>query len=412
MPKLETIPLPPLDEIGQALRRTTQRLACELAAPTSTAPDWSAFEWRAAMAVAAMHGVSALLANRLRWRGPACWDGFLAEQLRQGMLRQQRIETLLTRLDGAAADAGLAAVALKGSALLRLGLYRQGERPMGDIDLLVRSEDADGAARVLATLGYAKGILSWRHQAFVPPSTPATVGFGEHADNPLKIELHTRIMERMPRRCVEITAQQFPRSARAGLNPYPSNVALMRHLLLHSAGNMRDHGVRLIQLHDVVLLAGRLARADWEELLDACPEPRGLWWALPPLTLIERYFPGVIPPFVRERLRRGCPLLLRRSARQQQLADVSLSKIRITAFPGWEWSRSPGEALSFFASRLLPDRESCSLMRQESVTQPSLVNSDWTNRPQLEKILRWVFTRPPRVQTMYSVRRALAYRPS
>jgi hypothetical protein len=34
---------------------------------------------------------------------------------------------------------------------------------------------------------------------------------------------------------------------------------LMRHLLLHAAGNMRAHALRQIQLHDIALLAGKLA---------------------------------------------------------------------------------------------------------------------------------------------------------
>ena len=47
----------------------------------------------------------------------------------------------------------------------------------------------------------------------------------------------------------------------------------MRHLLLHAAGNMRAHALRLVQLHDIALLAPRLDAAAWERLLDT-PESR------------------------------------------------------------------------------------------------------------------------------------------
>ncbi len=50
----------------------------ELAQPGEAAPDWSDFEWQLARAVAAMHGVSPLLATQLKWQGPPRWQPFLA----------------------------------------------------------------------------------------------------------------------------------------------------------------------------------------------------------------------------------------------------------------------------------------------------------------------------------------------
>ena len=89
-----------------ALRSTTDRLAAELASPRAIAPDWNEFEWRAAMAVAVMHGISALLATRLTWGGPPHWQAFLAEQAEQGRRREARVRQLLARLHDAAAAAG------------------------------------------------------------------------------------------------------------------------------------------------------------------------------------------------------------------------------------------------------------------------------------------------------------------
>lgn len=408
----ETRDLPAAAEIGAALRLTTERLARELAAPGEVAPDWSEFEWRAALAVAVMHGVAALLARRLRWSGPALWQDFLAEQLCQGEQRQQRIESLLARLDRAAAEAGIAAVALKGSALLGLGLYGTGERPMGDIDLLVREADAAATGRLLGALGFAEGVASWRHRSYLPAARPGEVAFGEHPDNPLKIELHVRIMERMPMDTTDITARAFPPQPRAGLNPYPSTVALMRHLLLHAAGNLRTQAVRLIQLHDIALLSVRLGPAGWQALLDEhAAEPGSLWWLLPPLSLTERCFPGSVPPWALQRAAAACPALLRRAVPDWQLTDMSLSQLWIPALPGWQWSRSPGEALRYLASRVAPDRATRDVVRQEIPLQPALAGTRWSRRSQLGKILQWLVARPPRVQTLYMLRCASAYRP-
>lgn len=404
--------LPPVATIEAALRKTTEQLACEVVCPTAHAPDWSDFEWRIATAVAALQGISVLLAHGLRWRGPELWEAFLAEQQRHGVLRQQRIAELLNRIDRAAVQAGIALVALKGSALDRLGIYRRGERPMGDIDLLVRSEDFAPTGRLLKTLHYAEELSTWRNQTFVPESAPAWTGFGEHDDNAIKIELHTRIVERLPAFDTDITALEFPQQAHAGLNPYLSTAALMRHLILHAAGNIRARALRFIQLHDIALLSARLSSSNWEELLTEGAGARGLWWALPPLMLTARYYPEAIPQSIIDRLEKGCPSLLRRASRNHRLVDVSWSQIRIQAFPGVEWSRSPAEALKFMASRVFPDRETLSLLRHSATTQAWASGTPWYGLSHLARILRWVFSQPPRVQTMHSVRLALEYRPS
>ena len=75
---MKEIELPKAAVLQAALKATTDRLAAELAEPAHSAPGWNDFEWRAAMAVAVMHGVSALLAGRLRWVGPPHWQAFLA----------------------------------------------------------------------------------------------------------------------------------------------------------------------------------------------------------------------------------------------------------------------------------------------------------------------------------------------
>ena len=133
---------PPPAVVQAALFKITETLAGELARPTDSTPDWSDFEWSIAKAVAAMHGVSPLLSTSLRWRGPAGWVNFLEEQRVHTANRHARIGELLRRLDQSTQEEGIAAMALKGAALHALGLYTAGERPMADLDLLVRPRDA------------------------------------------------------------------------------------------------------------------------------------------------------------------------------------------------------------------------------------------------------------------------------
>src|SRR3984957_7161663 len=271
----------PLADITAALSSTTEILARELGHPSHEPPRFSEFEWRIARAVAAMHGVSSLLCDRLRWEGPAGWRPFLAEQRAQSVGRHAQIARSLDAIDSQARRDGVAFPALKGAALHARAIYAAGERPMGDIDLLVRGEDAEAMGGVLEACGYAAAFSTHRHEVFQPRVKKTLSGprLGEHVDNPINVELHTRVAESLPVREIDITQYLLAGSPHPGLNAYPTAASLMLHLLLHAAGNMRARALRLIQLHDIALLAARFVAADWRELLAMRPAGRKLWWA-------------------------------------------------------------------------------------------------------------------------------------
>ncbi|HWX33482.1 MAG TPA: nucleotidyltransferase family protein [Steroidobacteraceae bacterium] len=411
--KSASVILPPLAKVAAALDKTTEILARELAAPTSEPPLWSEFEWHIARAVTAMHGVSSLLHDGLLWEGPESWRRFLREQRDQSVGRHLQIARLLDAIDLQARCEGVALVALKGAALHASKIYRAGERPMGDIDLLIRDDDVKVISRVLEFCGYAIAFTTHGQRVFQPRVRKARTGgtLGEHVDNPINIEVHTRIAERLPVIPADITQFLFPRVVHAGLNAYPSAASLMMHLLLHAAGNIRARALRLIQLHDIALLAARFSPDDWEELLAWHPDGRTLWWALAPLRLTARYYPATIPLGLFARLGMECPWLLGRIARRQRLADVSWSNIRIEAFPGVEWSRSPREALAFMSSRIWPSREARLELNIDAAQIPGSSTVPWYGISHGARILRWVFFRPPRVQTLLSVRAALTQEP-
>ena len=410
MPGAE-IQMPSVSVLREYLRATTERIARELASPSAEAPEWCDVQWRVAMAVAVMHGVSALLAGRLRWRGPEIWATFLARQKEQGILRQRRTQRLLAEIDAASRQVQIPLVALKGSVLLGLDLYAPGERPMSDVDLLCRGYDFEAAGRLIEALGYAPGVTNWRHREYAPVDAGQDRAFGEHIANPVKIELHGRIMERLPQRDVDITTQLFPSPAHGGLNPYPSSAALMQHLLLHAAGNMCGQFVRLIQLHDIAALAKRMSREDWDVLIPSGTTLRAPWWVLPPLALVNRYFPDSIPATVVDRAAAACPALLRRASGRYQLADVSLSRLETPMLPGWEWSRSMAEVLAWAFTRLYPGRDAVAAMQRLALDQHALVTTGWAQLPRWRKGMRILAGRAPRAGTMYSVRRALDYGP-
>jgi hypothetical protein len=219
--------------------------------------------------------------------------------------------------------------------------------------------------------------------------------------------VHTRIAERLPVNTADITGFLLPSVPRAGLNAYPSAASLMMHLLLHAAGNMRARALRLIQLHDIAHLATRFVADDWEDLIAMRPNGHTLWWAWAPLMLTTRYYPKSIPADLLARLRLECPWLLRTRTQDHRLTDVSWSNIRIAAFPGLEWSRSVWEALAFMRSRIWPRTDALLELKEGAAQIPGSASIPWYGIPHAARILRWIFLRPPRVQTLLSVRAAL-----
>jgi len=403
-------PLPPLKTIAAALRETTERLAHELAAPTETPPDWSDFEWVIARSAAAMQGITALLERRLRWRGPPMWTAFLAAQLEQMRLREALIDGLLARIDATARESGVGCVALKGSALRTLALYGAGERPMGDIDLLVRPADVPAIDAVMGKLDYVQSSVVERHTTYAPRvKTPIdTVGaIGEHVDNPVTIEIHTLVAETLPVRKVDITAQVIPAPLAPGVNAYPSLAALWLHLVLHAAGNVKAHALRQIQIHDIAVLSARLTAADWEALLTLARRGDALWWAYPPVALAVRYHACAMPPELMRALRRTCPALLRRLTDRQDLTEVSWSNLAINALPGIAWARTPAEAFRYLRSRALPSDDTRKAIRAALDRLPHMQRIPWYQQSHAKRIVRWLTSRPPRVQTLMSVTAAL-----
>lgn len=395
--------MPPFGVVAAALRKTTEHLAAEVVQSSASPPDWNELEWAIARSVSAMQGISMLLANGLSWSGPPGWQSFLAEQREQCHLRHARIGELLERIDAAVRERGIECIALKGAALRGLDLYAPGERPMGDIDLLVKSRDTQAIEAAMVELDYVEAFAMNRHRVFEPRRKSASRSFGEHADHPLKIEIHTAVAEALPLRKVDITDSLTSGRERPGLNNYPTLVSLVLHLLLHAAGNMRVHALRQIQLHDIAVLGSLLYERDWSLLLGERRNDEAAWWLFPPLALTARYYPNHIPAEVLRAARAKCPRILRLVAARESLTDVSWSNLRINAFPGIAWSRTPLEALRFIRSRVLPTRTALEELDLARQSQPQLDAVPWYGLSHGRRIFRWLFSRPPRVQTILSV---------
>ncbi len=401
---------PSLREIEGGLRRTTETLAATLTASeiSGAIAQWNELDWQLAPAAAAAHGVGPLLGELQGWRNPE-WREFLATQRAHVEARHHRIEALLERIDRDARASGLAFVTLKGAALHALGVYAPGQRPMADVDLLVREADLEAATRLLQNAGYVHSFDHWRHRVLKPAAGEPPRCLGEHRDTPVNIELHTHVGERLPVTPVDITGRIHPREPQPGLNPYPSIAALMSHLLLHAAGNICGRTLRLLHLHDIALLARRMTAIDWEEfrVADSTDAP---WWAVPSLRLVTRYYPDAIPAAVLEELARVCPPLLNTISKRQTLTQVSCSRLWLQALPGIEWSRSLREAATYMKQRVRPPTEKIRERNDMVRSQLWLQQRDWATAAHWRRVLTALTRRVPRMDVLYVLRLALEAR--
>jgi hypothetical protein len=71
------------------------------------------------------------------------------------------------------------------------------------------------------------------------------------------------------------------------------------------------------------------------------------------------------------------------------------------------WSRTPLEVLRVVRGRVFPERVALSELEQSRLAQPQLDNIPWYQLSHVSRIVRWLISQPPRVQTMLSVRAAL-----
>jgi hypothetical protein len=390
----------------RTLRRVTNQLVDEIRAPTAATPDWSDFDWVVARSASAMQGISGLLANRLRWREPREFIQFLQDQREHTAVFCDRARALLARIDHEARKVGVPFVGLKGAGAFNLALHGHGERPMSDLDLLVQGSHFDSMLEVMAACGYTHSHTSTRHAIYKPASTTTFHAYAEHRDNPLRVELHTHVSEALPFREVDVTSTIWSADPQPGVNAYPSRASLLRHLLMHAAGNMRAHALRALQAFDNAALAATLDTDDWEELLDDARA--ATWWLYPPLVLSANVRAGCIPEWVLTRAARATPPWLRSRARGYSIFELSWSNLQISAFPGIEWARTPLEALRFARTRVLPSRRAVAEMRESATSMPRLLQLPWYQMSHRQRMIRWILGRAPRVQTMTSVMAACA----
>ena len=320
------------------------------------------------------------------------------------MLRDERIGELLRARRHCDASAQIACVGLKGAALRALGLYRPAKGRWGTWTCSSTPATFGDRGRH-ARHRLRRGVHDQRHVSYEPRTSSRHTVSASTSTTRSGSRSTRSVAERLPVRMVDITSLLRSAEARPGLNPYPSTAALLLHLLLHAAGNMQTHCLRQIQLHDIAALASRLRGADWGAVLGGARSQRS-WWAFPPLALAARYYPGAS--------RRKCsgsarPVPARAAFRDGPCGAHGCVMVE-PAHSCVAGDRLVPDAARRSSLRAQPRAAEPQLARGAAVRPAGSAASQTgavVRHSHGKRIVRWLFSHPPRVQTMVSVKAAL-----
>ncbi|HUK63018.1 MAG TPA: nucleotidyltransferase family protein, partial [Dongiaceae bacterium] len=190
---------------------------------------------------------------------------------------EQRLQETVTALAGA----GIEVMLLKGSALAYTTYSSFTDRPMGDLDVLVRPEQARDAWALLQRLGWTWPATRWPAERYtdhqhLPPLL--------HADDPsIRLEVHTDLIPdghpfRMP--ALWPVAQTIRLQACTALVPDPLHQLL--HLCIHFAWShqMQWGAWRTFRDVDALTRGGRFAWGRFAELARTSRAATICYWAL------------------------------------------------------------------------------------------------------------------------------------
>lgn len=191
---------------------------------------------------------------------------------------------------------------LKGALLGAVCYGDPGERPMADLDLLVRHQDLERGVALLAELGYKEVSGGRKHVKLARAAAREIVDAGrEHPDNPRWIELHPACCEWLEEEPIDLTDHIWAAAREERLlgEPawLPDPAAHWLYLLVHGSHHIRINRFRLVQLLDLLRLEPHLpAGAAPEGLLSTLASPEVpevvLRAVYAPLALLDRYFPA------------------------------------------------------------------------------------------------------------------------
>jgi predicted RNA binding protein YcfA (HicA-like mRNA interferase family) len=185
----------------------------------------------------------------------------LEQEAQMNRLRCERLSEDLELVLGAAAQAQIPIIVLKGLALALEYYSVPHTRSMADIDLLVQSQHLQAMSRVLEMLGYKATETSGGHTSFYKPDNTKTISLQHHPDNPRPVELHFEL-----KRQVAGYGNKYDISQNAWATSTPSTLfgqpvfalepqLLFEYLCIHASQHLHSRFGRIMHFLDLAQVA-------------------------------------------------------------------------------------------------------------------------------------------------------------
>ena len=291
--------------------------------------NWTYEIWQEARFKAQIHGIAPLLYCSYSDNGvlnflDKSFTDYLSGQYHLNRTRIQRIQKVLHSILMESNVCGVIVMPLKGSLLINEYYKNPAIRPMADIDILISEDDETKMAKIMESIGYHLELDIPRHKVYISNSNISSV-IGEHPDNPLAIEVHTKICCSIGFDMYDITRHIWE-NAEPGFLAFklamkPSRSMLLMHLFIHTAHHQYGGSLRAIQLYDISKIAELIDLNEWTMFLRIIEslECEKLIYAV--IAMADEFMPIPVPDFVLNSLREKTPKKLRDVVKAFSLDD-------------------------------------------------------------------------------------------
>ncbi|HTX30533.1 MAG TPA: nucleotidyltransferase family protein [Solirubrobacteraceae bacterium] len=218
--------------------------------------------------------------------------------------RSQRLMAAVLPTVARLEEAGIPTMLLKGAAFIAQGELDAGQRAIGDVDVLVPTEQRADAVALLGKCGFAPvdGVVPWYVTDYVPHYSPS-YGFAD-ADN-FQLDLHWHVLHGSAH--AEADADFWAASSRIELLGVPTRVLCLTDEILH----VITHGLRWNALPtyrwvlDATTLMSQELGVDYRRLVDQAVKHRLSAQLLAGLSYLQQTLGVQIPGEVMSQLRRA-----------------------------------------------------------------------------------------------------------
>jgi len=300
--------------------------------------NWTYEIWQEARLKAQIHGIASLLFCSYSDNGvlnylDKSFTDYLSSQYHFNRARIQRIQKVLHSILIESDVSGVTVMPLKGSLLINEYYKNPAIRPMADIDILISEDDESRIGKIMASIGYHLKLDIPRHRVYIS-NTHISSMIGEHPDNPLTIEVHTKICCSIGSDLYDITRHIWENTERGFLGyklaTKPSRAMLLMHLLIHTAHHQYHGSLRAIQLYDIFKIAEDIDINEWTMLLRIIESLECEKLIYLSIAAADEFIPISVPDFVLTRLREKTPKKLRDLATTFSLDDYIAANELIT----------------------------------------------------------------------------------